>query len=284
MFVSDRMVFLELHKTGCTHIRNILHQEIGGELIGKHNQATHDLFTRERKFIGSIRNPWDWYVSLWAYGCDKKGAIFNRATSESELRKIKGRSSFSRIWRKWFSQEIDEPRKWRDVYNDSANYNAFRDWLKLIHNYHNREILDEGYEYAKLSKFAGFLTFRYLKIFCCRIGENAKLQEVSSLEEMLAFEKSNCFVDYFIRNEHLESDLFIALEASGCGLADERKHELALIPRTNTSSRSQFLSKYYDADSLALVANREQLLIKKFNYQPPDICFSQHTTQEADSF
>ena len=51
MFVSDSIVFMELHKTGCTHIRNLLKELVGGEFQGKHNQATPDLLTSGRTGI-----------------------------------------------------------------------------------------------------------------------------------------------------------------------------------------------------------------------------------------
>src|SRR5690349_15515950 len=44
MFVSDRIVFLELQKTGCTHIRNLLKEIVGGRLVMRHNQAPAELF------------------------------------------------------------------------------------------------------------------------------------------------------------------------------------------------------------------------------------------------
>lgn len=83
MFVSERFVYLELHKTGCTHIRDILNELLDGGLIGKHNQATPELFRQRKIFFGSVRNPWEWYTSLWAYGCDNRGALFNNVTRAS---------------------------------------------------------------------------------------------------------------------------------------------------------------------------------------------------------
>ncbi|PSO70695.1 MAG: hypothetical protein BRC42_09380 [Cyanobacteria bacterium QS_1_48_34] len=91
MFVSEKVVFVELHKTGCIHIRNALKEVLGGEFVGKHNQVSSDLFTKGKIFLGSIRHPWEWYISLWAFGCDnqggghldvitKEGGVFSRVT------------------------------------------------------------------------------------------------------------------------------------------------------------------------------------------------------------
>jgi hypothetical protein len=57
LFISEKIVFMELHKTGCTHIRNTLKTILDGDFVGKHNQASSDLFRRERIFLGSVRDP-----------------------------------------------------------------------------------------------------------------------------------------------------------------------------------------------------------------------------------
>jgi hypothetical protein len=80
MFVSDRLVYLELHKTGCSHIRSLLNEILPGELRPIHLQAPHDLFTAGRMFLGSVRSPWSWYTSLWGFGCDSKGGVFGSVT------------------------------------------------------------------------------------------------------------------------------------------------------------------------------------------------------------
>ena len=97
MFVSEKIVFIQLQKTGCTHIAKLLSNLLEGRHIGKHNRATPELFTNQRSFLGSIRDPWEWYVSLWAYGCDKKGRIYQRVTKrKGDLR-----------GREWANNQLD---------------------------------------------------------------------------------------------------------------------------------------------------------------------------------
>src|SRR5688500_14845666 len=82
MFVSDKIVFMELQKTGCTHIRNLLKEIVGGRFVERHIQADPQLFTNGRYFLGSVRDPWDWHISLWAYGCDNKGDFHSNVTTQ----------------------------------------------------------------------------------------------------------------------------------------------------------------------------------------------------------
>ena len=86
MFVSERVVFMELHKAGCIHIRNVLRDLLEGRLLEKHGMATPELFNGTRAFLGSIRDPWEWYISLWAYGCDSRGAVFKQVMRPTSLR------------------------------------------------------------------------------------------------------------------------------------------------------------------------------------------------------
>ena len=88
MLITDELVYLELQKTGCSHTIKILSalNNKNCKIIGKHN--TYDSIPKEdqgnfesKLKIGNIRNPWDWYVSLWAFGCQKKGGLYNLVTN-----------------------------------------------------------------------------------------------------------------------------------------------------------------------------------------------------------
>ena len=70
MFVAQGLIYLELQKTGGTHIRRLLERYTGGKPVGKHNRLPAG--SDADFIIGSIRNPWDWYVSLWAYGVTQR--------------------------------------------------------------------------------------------------------------------------------------------------------------------------------------------------------------------
>src|SRR5690348_9457187 len=82
MFVSDRIVLVELQKTGCTHIRNLLMELVGGQLVEKHNRVDPRMFRDGRVFLGSVRDPWDWYISNWAFSCDGQGEHFTYVAQE----------------------------------------------------------------------------------------------------------------------------------------------------------------------------------------------------------
>ena len=84
MFISDQICFVELGKTGCSYIRKVLDQNIkSGKLTSIHDQISNNLLNSKKLKIGSIRNPLDWYISLWSFGClmKKKDPLYSNLTS-----------------------------------------------------------------------------------------------------------------------------------------------------------------------------------------------------------
>lgn len=277
MFVSEKLVFTELHKTGGTHICSWLERLVGGEQIGKHNRIPQRFW--DRFVIGSIRNPWEWYVSLWAYGCGSKGSVYQQTTrginfhylnrqlhSEMGLRRL-GPSHWARqIW-----QDVCKPvHAWRAVYKDSSDPDLFRDWLRHMLNPHRRFDMGEGFGFSPVSMRFGLMTYRCLKLFTRLRANLYKDPALASPEGVRRALDEQRLVSYVIRNEHLEKDLLEALESAGCEVSAEERSALfeARQHKTNTSSRLP-ASHYYDRETLELVADREQLIIEKYGYEPP---------------
>ena len=80
MFVTDKLIYLQMQKTACSHIAAMLAETVGGRKIGLHIPLPRRLHSTDKHVVGSIRNPWDWYVSQWSYGCAGRGALRNRLT------------------------------------------------------------------------------------------------------------------------------------------------------------------------------------------------------------
>ena len=270
MFVSDKIVFLELQKTGCTHIRNLLVELVGGKLVGKHNQAGHKLFSDGRVFLGSIRDPWDWHVSLWAFGCHHKGTVFGNVTKEGI--KFRGRgwrtNPYLAIRELLQSSPHRNAKQWMRTYQDVADPGAFREWLRMMHDKECRPDV-EGYAQSPLGRVAGFLTYSYLKTFACRKGDQDGLKAIATPDQLAEYEAKHGFIDHFIRNEHLESDLLDALKLAGFEFPAGTESEILSRPRTNATSRQKGLAYYYDAQAEELIATWDRLIVEKFGYSAP---------------
>ena len=83
MFISDKICFVEFGKTGCSFIREIFSKKIKDGVLTKiHDPITDELILSDKIKVGSIRNPYDWYISLWSFGClmQKRDPLFSNLT------------------------------------------------------------------------------------------------------------------------------------------------------------------------------------------------------------
>ncbi|WP_424683481.1 hypothetical protein [Frateuria sp. YIM B11624] len=271
MFVSDRIVFLELQKTGCTHIRNLLREIVGGQFFMRHNQAGANLFTGDRFFLGSVRDPWDWHVSLWAYCCDGKGDLFsNLSTTGIRLKDLGWKKDpYSVLLGVLTSRPNWHAKQWKRTFRDINDPGAFREWLHMLHDPAYWGDIGEGYWRCPLNRFAGLLTYRYLRLFTSRKNHMGGLRAISSPEQLAEHDRQHCFVRYFIRNENLEADLLEALKLADVPVPQRFVTELTARPKTNTSSKKRGARYYYDAETEKLVGDRDRFIIEKFGYLAP---------------
>lgn len=274
MYVADRLVFVELHKTGGTHISTWLARLAPGEQVGKHNRVPPAL--RDRFVIGSVRNPWDWYVSLWGYGCDGKGAVFRTVTRGLDLGYLRrdlgiemGSSGYA-VLRQTVADLQRPAAAWRRLYRDVNDAWAFREWLQMMMDVSRRFDVAEGFGFSPVSQWTGILTYRYLRLFTtldARLYTDTTLATEAGARAALAKHR---LVRRIIRTEHLEEDLIDALQRAGYALTQEQCAAVRAgrHARTNTSRRRS-ASYYYDAASIDLIARREALIIGEHGYVPP---------------
>lgn len=271
MFVSDQIVFLEMQKTGCTHIRNLLKELVGGKFVERHNQADPRLFTDGRFFLGSVRDPWDWHVSVWAYSCDSKGDHYSNVSTPGIRLRHRGWKlhPFSLFIEVLQSRPNRHPEQWKRTFRDVNDPGAFREWLYMLHDQTYWPDVGEGYWRCPLNRFAGFMTYRYMRVFTCKKGELDRLRAVSTPEQLVEHERKNGFIDHFIRNERLESDLLEALKLARIDVPQQAAAAMMSRPRTNTSSKQRGSQYYYDAETEKLVGDRDRLIVDKFGYVTP---------------
>lgn len=271
MFQSDELIYIQMPKTGCTHTASLLSNLFHGEQFGKHKAANEGQITSNRHFISSIRNPWEWYLSLWAFGVQGEGGLMYRLTTRKLRRALKSAiGNPRRSCRSLLSELSKDVDLWRKVYDRDANVESFREWLKLIHNSNNAHILGEGYGNSAITNLCGFMTYRYLYLCCRNVRELNNSKLISNYADLARFEKDNCYIDYFIRQEALEDTLCKAVEQIR-PLTQEEKEFIYSAKKTNTSERKLLVSDCYDKESIELVRDRDQLLIDKFDYSPPPI-------------
>lgn len=275
MFVAKDLVFLEMQKTGGSHILKLLGRYMHGESKGKHNRI--DRAYSDRFIVGSIRNPWDWYVSLWAYGVSGKGAIRTRSTTGIDfnyyyigLPKSMGKDwlNFSQFLRVIIHDTVKPITQWKNSYQNSNNPGEFRRWLKLVLDGKRKYDIGEGYGFSPVSKIAGLMTYRYFRLFTLgdQIYKDKSLQTYAGLQ---MFDNKQNILRATIRNEHLEDDFIRVLDMAGHRLTPAQMQEVYDEKKTNVSSRNT-AAYYYDRETIDLVSFKDEYLLKKYGYVPPD--------------
>lgn len=271
MVLSDKILYVQLHKTGCTHIARVLKTLYDAMEFEKHRPPSEELTESGRYILGSVRNPWDWYVSLWAFGCDGKGILKKRLTQPKKIYDTK--YFVRRDIGRGVIQAIAEMRRnreaWISCYTHTNDAPAFRKWLNLMYEDSNSVSLGENYGFSRVRDNAGFLTYRYLRLYCKNRQKLYTTYSKKVLLDLESFDRKNCYIQRFIKMESLEADLIYALESAGEKVTDEQKDYIHQLKKSNTSTRELPLAAYYDEQTRKIVARREDLIIRKFGYNPP---------------
>ena len=292
MFIADKLIYLQLPKTACTHISYLLSKSIGGIQFKKHNAIDeynrHELIDDNKLIVGSIRNPWDWYVSLWAYST--KGKIYQNVSRRSFRNALKthsgvdlpdefikwlikhpfkrGLSTVLNSYKGSYSEWNKPIETWKKCYQPSQDPQVFKQWLKLIHDPERAYDLGVGYGQNSLKSFAGLMTYRYCQLFHRNFLLESKKNNIADLNELMDFDKSHNILDEIIRVENIESDVFRVLNKLNYQLDTE---QLGLIKQSKKTNKSKHLhfSHYYDRETIDLVAQKEKFIIEKYSYLPP---------------
>src|SRR3569833_1164981 len=93
MIEYKKYIYLDVYKTGRTHINFLLKKIVDEKPV---RVKRHAPLTKGRPFtwkggklvFATVRNPWDWYVSMWSYGNTKENPLYEhikKAVSRKEL-------------------------------------------------------------------------------------------------------------------------------------------------------------------------------------------------------
>mgnify|MGYP006147375645 CR=1 FL=1 len=269
MFVSDKLCFLELGKTGCSYIREILSQNIPeGSLTHIHDTISNDLLNSNSFFLGSIRNPFDWYVSLWAFGCLKKknDPLYSNLTSRriNPFRLSSINKNYFKKIKFIFNQLIKNIDKNKELYSDPLNANNFREWIKIILKEANKNQLGEHYAISNSNKFIGYMTFHYLLRFI-NPGKLYMLfnNEITCFEDLKKFDKRFNFIKSTIKFENIDQDLLSIFNQLSIPVDKEKIFKKKPV---NKSIRLKDTMSYYDEETIKIVRQNDSLIFEKYKY------------------
>lgn len=226
MIVTDRFVFLHLHKSGGTFVNSFLYAFFpDARQIGYHlPRACMPASCAALPLLGSVRNPWDYYVSWYAFqsAMPRPNPVFRVVSAD-------GRLGFS-----------DSVRNLLTLGEQPALLDAVRDGLP--DTFPNRGInLTRNCLKPLAGSRLGFYSFLYQRIYG---GAN----DVSMLDM-----------------HALRDGLPVLLEQIGVSATAAMRHYLSRAPALNSSEHGHY-ADYYDATLRALVAERDAVVIARHGY------------------
>ena len=232
MLLTDKFVFLHFPHAGGTFVYDVVRKFFpNAREIGYHLPRT--LLPVEHShlpLLGTVRNPWDFYVSWYHYQCSNenyspsKNVLF---CCVSEDRKL----DFSQTIRNALDLSVSEDKLDSLIQSLPENF-----------DYQKRRIpnLTRGFMRTIRGTAVGLYTFRFNEMF----GHGDDV--------------------FFCRVENLRSDLMEFFEKIGVASDQLRSYVLGL-DKKNTSDHYHY-SNYYTPDLAELVLIRDRHLIERFGY------------------
>lgn len=254
MIEYQNFIYLDVYRTGSTHIINLLDTVCEEPMVRKlrHMSLTlgrpHGL-TSGKLVFATVRNPWDWYVSLWAHGAGGKSAI-----------------------RRNLSAHLDQ-KELAALYDRNDSSASFRRWLKTMHDpVVLNKVMKEFLPQSGLAGTIGLYSYRFLRVTTRFPLTFLRRPFLTSPQAANSFLQQRKAFGLVMRNERLTDDLISFVETSKdrCrfkpGAADMIRQ--ADSNRRNASLRNLASYRdYYDDASVQLVAERDRLFLDAFGYE-----------------
>jgi hypothetical protein len=248
----NEFIYLDVYRTGSTHVFRLFDEVVNHKPVKAFRHAS---LTRGRPFgttggktvFTTVRNPWDWYVSLWAYGSDGKSAI-----------------------RRYLSSHV-AGRDMAALYDGGDPRASFSLWLNMMHDPGQlNRMMKEHLPESGLAPFVGLYTYRFLRVTTRWPRLLLRTPFFTGSDSAVAHHRRFRAYGILMRSEHLTDELAAFAERFPKSFRPDAVNTIRAADdrRRNVSSRSlgSYRDYYSDADA-ALVADRDALFIKEFGYR-----------------
>ena len=254
MIEYEKFIYLDVYKTGSTHINFLLKRIVDDKPV---QLKRHAPLTKGRPFtwkggktvFATVRNPWDWYVSMWAYGHTVENPLYEH------IKKAFGQEKLNELY------EMDNPKV------------AFPLWLRSMHDpeFLAKALMGHRLPNSGLMGFMGFYTYRFLRVTMPYPEIFLRKPFIRSIDGAVAMHKRWAMYDVLMRSETLDQEFsaFAAENGKRLGFVDDA---VAIIDRQAESHKNKSkrtldsYRDYYTDDLRDLVAVRDRFFIDRFGY------------------
>ncbi len=258
MYKKNNFIYVHFQKTAGTHVKKLLIEVFGEDKKSK----WHGSLKKEDKgkliFCG-VRNPWDFYVSLFHHSKEQNSPPIAFFKAQPEL--------------------------YSKTYGSSDTVEGFRQWLKIILT---GDVMDrnslllptrfikEGNKSVlwinkldrlinqKPWKDVGMMS-RWLFDVVVPSYRTMRIPNAKTFKEKFI---SESFVDHYYRIEYLTEDMRSIMEDHlSPPLGWEKVFEDWAGKKSNTTTRLKSYQAYYNDELATLVDEKDFLIIEKFGYE-----------------
>jgi hypothetical protein len=228
MYDYGRLVFLDNQKTGSTYVSQFLQECCVLEHVKSHkHRAVRNDFRADAVYFSTVRHPVDLYISLFQYGCERRGSTFKA------LRQI-GRGGL---------------------------YKSMPRWLNFILNEENAAVFADGYEqFAPLG--IGVMSYRAMRITLRQ--PTVTLAAATSYDQLIDIWSKKNIATHIFRQESLNASLDeFATKTVPEFFDQEAVHKFLHTAERINSSQSRGEIKINRA-LRARIMEKERFLIERF--------------------
>lgn len=255
MIEYKKFIYLDVYKTGSTHINFLLKKIVKEKPV---RVKRHAPLTKGRPFtwkggklvFATVRNPWDWYVSMWAYGHTVENPLYEH------IKQGFGQDKLNELY------EMDNPKV------------AFPKWLKSMHDpaFLAQALKGHRLPTSGLMGFMGFYTYRFMRVTMPYPEIFLRKPFINSMDGAIAAQRKWAMYDVLMKSETLDQEFaeFAATRGRELGFSDNavdiinkqaEKHK-------NVSKRTlESYRDYYTDELRELVATRDRFFIDLFGYR-----------------
>jgi len=250
MIISDRFVFLHLQKCAGAFVKSLLEQMFSdARKKGTPHDSVADIEPQDRHktIFGTVRNPWDWYVSYYSYTKSKAGwrTLHAGGTFDYWLGELFRAGLHGAEPKKLGGKGVGHPRR--------VALSTARD----------------GRIDTSLMNTLGIGPYTYW--FVQRYFEDSEtVLQNWNVDSILSGDLGTRACNHFCRVEDLRNELLRFFDSIDLELTSEQHSLLMSFPiKNNTNPGNRVTETFYDEEKSALIREKEELLVRMFGYEEP---------------
>ncbi|MRD47233.1 hypothetical protein [Caenimonas koreensis] len=227
--------YLQNQKTGCTFVEQFLRKFSAEPLVKFDKHAAVAQRDPAKFYFINVREPLELYRSLYAYGLDGKGTVWERMTKLGlQHMYAKGPEGFSH-------------------------------WLRFVLDPKHALALGNGYTTAS-AQLMGLMTWRFYRLAVA--GFEAAAPSFKTRKDVNDFTRSHYFMNNVLKQETLREDLVKLVQGPLANRVTDVDDAVAWIeatPRINASaSLTEADNVPIDQEALQLIFSKERRLYRIF--------------------